>query len=112
LNKVTRLVDRLARFQALAAGKDQPTDASRAILFAASPIPGALRFWTGQLDEIAHKFIAGRHTSAVNDIITALGNIGMQYSEARRNSLILLPDFDNLFAGGVSDISEVLNPIL
>jgi hypothetical protein len=30
-----------------------------------------------------------------------MGRIGTQYSEARRNSLILLPDFDNLFAGGV-----------
>jgi hypothetical protein len=111
LSKVTRLVNELARLQALSAGNDQPTDASRALLFAASPIPGALRFWTGQLDEIGHKFIAGRDTSATNDIIAALSNIGMQYSEARKNSVILLPDFDNLFAGGVSDISEVLSPI-
>jgi hypothetical protein len=111
LNKVSRVIHRLARLQALATGNDQPTDATRAILFAASPIPGALRFWIAQLDEIAHKFIAGRDTSAANDIIAALGKIGMQYSGARRSSLILLPDFDNLFAGGVSDINEVLNPI-
>ena len=41
-----------------------------------------------------------------------MGGIGTQYSEARRSSLILVPDFDNIFAGGVSDISDVLNPIL
>ncbi len=37
--------------------------------------------------------------------------IGRHYSEARRDSLILLPDFSNLLAGGVSDVSEVLDPI-
>jgi hypothetical protein len=110
LRRVSRFVDRLVRLQALASG-DAPTDASRAIYFSASPISGALRFWIQQLDEIAHKLISRRDTSAANDIITAMGRIGTQYSEVRRNSLILLPDFDNLFVGGVSDISNVLDPI-
>ena len=110
LNRVSRLVDKLSRLQALASG-GPPTDASRAIYFSASPTSGALRFWIAQLEEIAHKLIARRDTSAANEIIVAMGRIGTQYSEARRNSLILLPDFDNLFAGGASDISDVLNPI-
>jgi hypothetical protein len=110
LNRVTQAVERLTRLQALASGST-PTDASRAIYFSASQVSGALRFWIAQLDEIAHKLIARRDTGAANDIVMAMGRIGTQYSEARRNSLILLPDFDNLFAGGVSDISEVLNPI-
>jgi hypothetical protein len=79
--------------------------------FSASPVSGALRFWIAQLEEIAHKLIARRDTSAANALVAAMGQLGTQYSEARRNSLILLPDFDNLFAGGVSDISDVLNPI-
>jgi hypothetical protein len=71
-----------------------------------------LRFWIGQLEEIAHKLIARRDTGAANDIVTAMGRIGTQYSEARRDSLVLLvPDLPSLFAGGVSDINEVLNPI-
>jgi hypothetical protein len=111
LNRVSRLVEKLARLQALATGKSAPTGASRAIYFSSSQVSGSLRFWVGQLDEIAHKLIARRDTSAANDIVTAMGRIGTQYSEARRNSLILLPDFDNIFGGGVSDISDVLNPI-
>jgi death-on-curing family protein len=111
LNTVSGSVGKLARLQALSIGESAPTDASRAILFSASQVSTPLRFWIGQLDEIAHKLIARRDTTAANDIVTAMGWIGTQYSEARRNSLILVPDFDNLFAGGVSDINEVLNPI-
>src|SRR5262245_7538346 len=112
LNRVSRRVEKLARLQALATGKTAPTVASRAVYFSASQVSGFLRFWIAQLAEIAHKLIARRDTSAANDIVTAMGRIGTQYSEARRNSLILLPDFDNIFAGGVSDINEeVLNPI-
>jgi hypothetical protein len=111
LNRVSRFVEKLAGLQALATGQSAPTDASRAVYFSASQVSGSLRFWIAQLAEIAHKLIARRDTSAANDIVTAMGRIGTQYSEARRNSLILLPDFDNIFAGGVSDINEVLNPI-
>jgi hypothetical protein len=112
LNSVSRRVEKLARLQSLATGKSAPTGASRAVYFSASQVSGLLRFWIAQLAEIAHKLIARRDTSATNDIVTAMGRIGTQYSEARRNSLILLPDFDNIFAGGVSDINEeVLNPI-
>jgi len=111
LNRVSRLVEKVARLQALATGESAPTDASRAIYFSTSQVSGSLRFWIAQLDEIAHKLIARRDTSGTNDIVTAMGGIGTRYSEARRSSLILLPDFDNIFAGGVSDINDVLNPI-
>jgi hypothetical protein len=111
LNRVSRFVEKIARLEALATGKSAPTDTLRAVYFSASQVSGSLRFWIAQLGEIAHKLIARRDTSATNDIVTAMGRIGTQYSEARRNSLILLPDFDNIFAGGVSDINEVLNPI-
>jgi hypothetical protein len=111
LNRVSRRVDKLVRLQELATGESVPIDASRALYFSASPASGSLRFWIAQLSEIAHKFIARRDTSGVNDILTAMAKIGTQYSEARRNSLVLLPDFDNIFAGGISDINDVLNPI-
>jgi hypothetical protein len=111
LTRVSRIVERLVRLQALADRSNAPTDSTRAIYFSASQVSGSLRFWIAQLDEIAHKLIASRDTSATNEIVTAMGRIGTQYSETRRNSLILLPDFDNLFAGGVSDINDVLSPI-
>jgi hypothetical protein len=111
LNKVSRTVEKLARLHALATGDNAHADALRALYFSASFISGSLRFWIAQLAEIAHKLIARRETSAANDIVAAMGKIGMQYSEARRNSLILRPDFDSLFVGGVSDISHVLDPI-
>jgi hypothetical protein len=111
VNRVSRNVEKLVRLNALASGNSAPADVSRAILFSASQVARLLRFWIAQLDEIARKLIARRDTSAVNEIVIAMGRIGKQYSEARRSSLILLPDFDTVLAGGVSDISEVLNPI-
>jgi hypothetical protein len=110
-NRVGRAVERLARLHANASGGSSPTGASLAAYFSATPVSAALRYWIAQLDEIAHKLIARRDTSGANDIISAMGRIGTQYSESRRNSIALRPDFDNLFAGGVSDISDVLNPI-
>ena len=110
LNRVTRAVDKLTRLQALASGST-PTDASRAVYFSASQVSGALRVWIAQLEEIAHKLIARRDTSGANAIVLAVSRIGIQYSETRRSSLILLPNWSNFFAGGVSDISDVLNPI-
>ena len=110
IDRVSRTAVKLARIQAVAAGSGSPTTASRAVLFSAFQVSRPLRFWIGQLDEIAHKLIARRDTSAINDIVSAMGNIGRQYSEARRDSLILLPDFNNLLGGGVSDVSEVLDP--
>ena len=110
VSRVSRLAGRLVRIQTIAAGTGPPTSVARAIYFSAFKISGPLRFWTGQLDEIAHKLIARRDTSAANEIVSAMGSVGRQYSEARRNSLILLPDFSNLLIGGVSDVSEVLDP--
>jgi hypothetical protein len=76
LNRVSGVVEKFARFQALATGKSAPTDASRAVYFAASHVSGSLRFWIAQLDEIAHKLIARRDTSATSDIVTAMASIG------------------------------------
>jgi hypothetical protein len=111
LDRVSRVVERFVRIQNLAATQPAPADVSRWLVFTGSQISASLRFWTGQLDEIAHKLIARRDTSAVNEIISAMGAMGRQYAEARRNSLILVPDYDHPFAGGASDVQNVLNPI-
>jgi hypothetical protein len=96
----------------LAGGAADHEAVSRALLYAKSNIARALRGWIAELDEFAHKAIARRDTHGANEIISAMGMIGEQYTDTRTSSLILMPDWDNPFAGGVSDISEVLNPIL
>lgn len=111
VDRVRRTVAQLSRIQAIATGTGSPTTASRAVFFSALQVSNPLRFWIGQLDEIAHKLIVRRDTSAVSEIVSAMGSVGRRYSEARRDSLILVPDFSNLLAGGVSDVSKVLDPL-
>ena len=111
LRNVSRIVDRVVRIQALAAADTHSPEVSRWLLFSGSQVTASLRFWTGQLDEIAHKLVSRRDTSAVNDIVSAMGMIGRQYADARRSSLILVPDSTFPLAGGLSDIQDVLNPI-
>jgi hypothetical protein len=108
---VSRAIDRLIRVQALTSGRAAISNATRGVYFSASQISGPMLFWIGQLEEIAQKLLVRRDSSAATEVVSALSKIGRDYSEARRNSLLLIPDFSNLLAGGVSDISEVLNPI-
>jgi hypothetical protein len=112
LTSVQRVVERLVRVLKLAGGRADHDAVSRALLYAKSNIAGALRGWIAELDEFAHKAIARRDTRGANEIISAMGTIGQQYTDTRSSSLILMPDWDYPLTGGVSDISEVLNPIL
>lgn len=103
--------ERLLKIQGIA-GKDTANHALiRATVISGGHVPHTLRYWTSQLEEFAHRFVARRDTSAVNDILSAMRNIGTQYAEGRRSSVLLHVDPENLFAGGISDIEEVLNPI-
>jgi hypothetical protein len=109
--KVRRTVDRIARILQTEHGPPGTQAASRALLFAGSQIAAGLRGWITQLDEFAHKAVARGDTEAVNTILTAMRTISAQYIDARRTSVVLVPDWNNLFAGGSSDISQVLEPI-
>jgi hypothetical protein len=109
--KVRRSVDRGVRIMQLAGNSPDSQTVTGAVFYAQSQIALTLRSWIAQLDEFAHKAIARGDTQAVNGIVTAMQTIGTQYADARRTSLVLLPDWNNLFAGGTSDISKVLNPI-
>jgi len=62
-------------------------------------VPQSLKYWTSQLEEFAHRFIARKDTSAVDGIVAALVDIGGRYVEGRRDSVILHLDAGNLFAG-------------
>jgi hypothetical protein len=109
--RVARGVDRGVRLLQ-AAGTSQDSQAvTTALFYAQSQIAQVLQGWIVQLNEFAHKAIARADTQAVNGIVTALQNIANQYADARRNSVVLVPDLSNLFAGGRSDISRVLEPV-
>jgi hypothetical protein len=108
---VRRTVERLARILRTESNPPEMQPVVRAQLFAASQIVSSLRGWIGQLDEFAHKALARKDTDAVNTIMTAMRTISFRYVEARRTSLVLVPDFDNLILGGQSDLSNVLDPI-
>jgi hypothetical protein len=108
-NRVSRQVERLVRIHRLERGEHAP--ATSAILFSTSTIAQSLRNWISQLDEFAHKLIMRRDTQAANEIVTAMGTIGKQYADVRRNSIVVTVDWDYPLSEGISDVSNVLNPI-
>jgi hypothetical protein len=103
--------DRLLRIDEAAKESPQNRNWIRATVITKTGVPQSLRYWTSQLEEFAHRFIARKDTSAVDGIVAALVDIGQRYVEVRRSSVILHLDADNLFAGRQSDIEDVLNPI-
>lgn len=108
---VRRTVDQLAHILQTDRNTPEAQTAARAVMFATSQIEAPLRYWMGQLDEFAHKALSRKDTEAVNTIVTAMQTVGERYVDARRTSIVLVPDWENLFAGGRSDISSVLAPI-
>jgi hypothetical protein len=111
LAKVRRTVERLVGILAISGGGADHQTVARAVLYAKSQIARSLRGWTAELDEFAHKAIARRDTRGANEVVAAMGIIGREYMDTRRNSVVLVPDWDHPFAGGVSDIADVMNPI-
>lgn len=110
-NKVRRRVDRGVRILQLAGNSPDSRAVAGAVFFAQSQIAPALKGWIAQLEEFAHKALVRGDTHAVNEIITTMQIIGTNYADARRASVVLIPDWTNILAGGTSDISRVLNPI-
>ncbi|MET4214380.1 hypothetical protein [Bradyrhizobium sp. LA2.1] len=107
--EATATADRLLRIDD--AAKDHDHDFIRAKVITASGVPRVLKYWTAQLEEFAHRFIARKDTSVVDGITEGLVNIGARYIEGRKDSVILHLDASNPFAGRLSDIEDVLNPI-
>jgi len=107
LRTVSKRTDRLAKIQSLAGVSPNDLAPVRAIVFGKSGISSALIFWIAQLEEFAHKAISRRDTIAVNAIVQGMAEIGNQYAEARRTSLILLPDKEFILVSD-TDINRVL----
>jgi hypothetical protein len=73
--------------------------------------PRALTGWIEQLEECAHKAIARCDTQAAAAITRTMISIGSAYADARRDSLVLQPDFTALIPTLVSDVGKVLDPM-
>jgi hypothetical protein len=104
-------IERLVHIQRVAWGDDSNSAAFRYGCYGRSQLSNALNAWTTQLEEFAHKGITRRDTQAVNAIVRTMAEIGKNYAEARRDSMLLLPDFSGGIPIGVSDIGQVLEPI-
>ncbi|HEV7602155.1 MAG TPA: hypothetical protein VGO49_18100 [Bradyrhizobium sp.] len=108
---VQRTAEQLVAIQNAAGIRGGADSAARAALISGSHVPQSLRYWSSQLEEFAHRFVTRRDTSAVIEIISALESIAKRYSDLRKSSVVLHIDVEYPLAGGVSDISDVLNPI-
>jgi hypothetical protein len=104
-------LEQLVRIQRATAGDKSNIEALRYTFYNTSHLPKALNFWTSQLEEFAHKGIARRDTQGVNAVIRTMADIGRNYAEARRNSMLLRPDFTGGIPIGMSDIGDVLQPV-
>lgn len=104
-------IERLVRIHRLATAEDGSAEAFRYTCYSKSQLSNALNGWTTQLEEFARKAIARRDTQAVNAIVRTMAEIGKTYADARRDSMLLLPDLSGGMPIGVSDIRDVLRPI-
>jgi hypothetical protein len=92
IKRISDEVERLLRLQNFDAGDEGNNAAFRYLCYSKSRLPRALNSWTTQLEEFAHKGIARRDTLAVNTIVGTMAGIGKNYAEARRSSMLLVPD--------------------
>lgn len=109
--QVSNVVEKFLKVQSVSGMSDEAQPVTRAVVFANSHVPRHLNFWTAQLEEFARRFVARKDTSAANHTIKGLERIGLNYLEARKKSILLHVDPNFPFSGGMSEISNVLNPI-
>jgi hypothetical protein len=108
---IGRIADKLVAMQVAAAGQTSAGDLMlHAKAITATHLPKTLQFWSSQLEEFAHRFIARRDSNATIETVDALDSIATDYCALRKKSVTLHLDPEFLFAGALSDISDVLNP--
>ena len=113
IERAKREAEKLARIYSLSGGEPADDDgtAARWLYYTQSDVSRHLAGWMRQLEEFAHKAVARRDIQATNSITRTMASIGIEYSESRRDSLILVPDFSSPLPTAVSDIRNVLSPI-
>jgi len=110
IRRTKAAIERLVRIHRLAVA-DANIEAFRYTCYSKSHLSNTLNGWTAQLEEFARKAIARRDTQAVNAIVRTMADIGKTYADARRDSMLLLPDWSGGLPIGVSDVGDVLDPI-
>jgi hypothetical protein len=112
LRLVRRTAEKLVEIHRITAGHFSDGDRLlHASVITGSHLPKTLQYWSAQLEEFAHRFIARRDSNATIEVLDALVGIAFRYAELRKESVTLHIDSQFLFAGALSDISDVLNPI-
>jgi hypothetical protein len=109
---VRRAADKIVAIQVAAAGKISDGDRLlHASVITRSNLPNTLQYWSSQLEEFAHRFISRRDSNATIEVLSALEAIAFRYVEIRKKSVTLYIDAEFPFAGALTDVSNVLNPI-
>lgn len=111
LTRTSNEIERLVRIHQITNTSNDEGTAARFLLHSRSNLSAGLNEWTAQLEEFAHKGVTRRDTQAVTAIVRTMAHIGEKYSEVRRDSLLLQPDFSAGMPIGVSDVGTVLDPI-
>ena len=111
IRRTKAAIERLVRIHCLATAQGGNVEVFRYSWYSQSHLSNMLNGWTTQLEEFARKAIARRDTQAVNAIVRTMAEIGRSYAEARRDSMLLLPDWSGGMPVEVSDIGDVLGPI-
>jgi hypothetical protein len=112
LRVVGRTAEKLVAIQGAAAGQTSNGDRLlHASVITGSHLPKTLQYWSSQLEEFAHRFIARRDSNATIEVLDALEAIASRYAELRKKSVMLYIEPEFPFAGALTDVSDVLNPI-
>src|SRR5450755_4321956 len=87
---IGRIADKLVAMQVAAAGQTSAGDLMlHAKAITATHLPKTLQFWSSQLEEFAHRFIARRDSNATIETVDALDSIATDYCELRKKSVTL-----------------------
>jgi hypothetical protein len=109
---VRRAAEKLVDIQVASTGKASAADQLlHASVIVRSNLPKTMSYWSSQLEEFAHRFIARRDSNATIGVLDALEAIAFRYAELRKKSVTLHIDWEFPFAGALTDVSDVLDPI-
>lgn len=112
IRRIAKVADKVVAIQVAnnggASGADQILHAQAIV---STRLPHGLRHATAQLEEFAHRFISRRDSNATTETVGALETVAAEYSDLRKKSVTLYVDPQFPFAGHLSDVSDVLDPI-
>jgi hypothetical protein len=108
---VRRHTEKIARIMRFDRGSSAGARYLRATLYNRTALATTLKRWIHELDEFAHKATVRGETLTATSILDALGEIGNRYADARKASIFIVPDMNYPFAGGQTEVSQLLDHI-